>query len=635
MIYNELTWSGPDTTPPAGDVLDSLGRTDTPAILLAAPDWSAIQFVNAGFDHLFGTHLATDDADADHLVDAVHPDHRDRVSTAMTRAANGEEIAVTCRVNPQTEHDTWAHISLTPIETTEDTDPRIVCTALDTTHVHEWGTESSVASAVVDQAKDGVAIFAPDTTVEYVNHRVSTMLSQPVSDLVGMDLDDLASIGAFDDAEIDVVADAITAIVAGDATETKLELHPDHPGTDDVYELRLSPLDIGEDRPRVLGISRNVSIRADYERTAEQVAEAVQGLDAAETKSAVADVTVDIATDILEQPLTTVFLYEADADVLTPVAASDGTDPPAFEPGTGIVGDVYATDTRTVLDDASQDPRTLPYGSTMLRGYTVLPLGDHGVLAFASPTEGTLDSAALKLAEILAANTETALDRVEREQRLRDNEATLRRQNRRLDEFTSIVSHDLRNPVTVATGHAELLADSVGDHHHLEELTAALDRMDDLVEDLLALAKSGEDIDDREWVPLQPAVQTCWSTVATKDATLHCNTTVSVYGNRFRLRQLFENLIGNAIQHGGSDVTVEVGDLEDGFYIADTGPGIPDHIESTLFDPGVSTEPDGTGYGLNIVAAVVDAHDWAIEAVDTEDGARFDITGVDTRPTES
>jgi signal transduction histidine kinase len=105
----------------------------------------------------------------------------------------------------------------------------------------------------------------------------------------------------------------------------------------------------------------------------------------------------------------------------------------------------------------------------------------------------------------------------------------------------------------------------------------------------------------------------------------------TVYADESRLMQLFENLSGNAVEHGGSDVAVTVGNLDDGFYIEDDGCGIPNNEYDDVFTPGYSNSEDGTGFGLSIVKQIVAAHGWEIRLTEgTAGGARFEITGVDS-----
>jgi signal transduction histidine kinase len=85
------------------------------------------------------------------------------------------------------------------------------------------------------------------------------------------------------------------------------------------------------------------------------------------------------------------------------------------------------------------------------------------------------------------------------------------------------------------------------------------------------------------------------------------------------------------VEDAGSDpsVTVTVGDLPDGFFVADDGPGIPAEVRDEAFEAGYSTNPEGTGFGLSIVREVADAHGWDVRLVDAEEGgARFEFRGV-------
>jgi len=215
-------------------------------------------------------------------------------------------------------------------------------------------------------------------------------------------------------------------------------------------------------------------------------------------------------------------------------------------------------------------------------------------------------------------------DITDRKQRERE----LQRKNERLEEFASVVSHDLRNPLSVASGRLELAREEC-DSDHLDSVARAHDRMANLIEDLLALARDGKTTIDTEEVMLADITADCWENVETAGATLHIDTTHTIRADHARLQQLLENLIRNAVEHGGEEVTVRIGDLTDGFFIQDDGPGIPQEARTRVFEAGYTTSDDGTGYGLKIVTEIANAHGWDITATGAEtDGARFEITDV-------
>ena len=153
--------------------------------------------------------------------------------------------------------------------------------------------------------------------------------------------------------------------------------------------------------------------------------------------------------------------------------------------------------------------------------------------------------------------------------------------------------------------------------------------METLIDDLLVLAQSGRQIDELAPVALRTLAIDCWDGVATDEATLETATDRRIRADRNRLRQVLENLFRDAVVHGGSAVTVTIGQLADGFYVEDDGPGIPADDREQIFDAGYSTARDGTGFGLSIVEEIADAHDWSIRVTEGADsGARFEVTGV-------
>ncbi len=154
--------------------------------------------------------------------------------------------------------------------------------------------------------------------------------------------------------------------------------------------------------------------------------------------------------------------------------------------------------------------------------------------------------------------------------------------------------------------------------------------MNTLIEDLLRLAREGERLGETQPVDAGDLIQACWRNVETANSTLVAEFEETIMTDPTRFKQLLENLVRNAVEHGGDGVTVTIGRLEDGFYIADNGPGIDDANIDAIFDVGYTTTPDGTGFGLNIVRRVVDAHDWELSVTESADGgARFEITGVE------
>jgi two-component system OmpR family sensor kinase len=257
-------------------------------------------------------------------------------------------------------------------------------------------------------------------------------------------------------------------------------------------------------------------------------------------------------------------------------------------------------------------------------------------------------------------------DRVERRRRLE-------RQRERLEEFASVVSHDLRNPLSVAVGNVELAAelDDDASTERLERTLDALDRMDGLIGDLLTLAREGKTVKAAEPTDLRTVVERAWGTVGeSADAALVVDGPLpTVRCDANRVRQAFENLFRNAIEHGTPDgdgpldagpddgpaagdrvapgtssshaggepadaltdrgdaaIRVRVGRTDDGFYVADDGSGIDADQREAVFEPGHTTAPGGTGFGLAIVERIAEAHGWTVSATESrEGGARFEF----------
>ncbi|MFW5978200.1 MAG: ATP-binding protein [Halohasta sp.] len=206
----------------------------------------------------------------------------------------------------------------------------------------------------------------------------------------------------------------------------------------------------------------------------------------------------------------------------------------------------------------------------------------------------------------------------------------------RIKQFTSIVSHELRSPIQTARSGIDL-ATAQCDSEYLEEVAEAIDRMDELIDTLLDDFEHGETAVDLEAVDLTAVVEEAWPEGTT--ATLSVESELpTIEAEHTRLRQLFDNLFRNSIQHGGDEITVRIGRIDSAedsgndstaIYVADDGQGIEPDRHEAVFEYGYSGSPDGTGFGLAIVAEIVDGFNWEIDVTESRDGgARFELRNV-------
>ncbi|NHX36498.1 PAS domain S-box protein [Halolamina sp. R1-12] len=493
--------------------------------------------------------------------------------------------------------------------------------------------------AIVENTEDGISIFTADGTIEFVNQRIADISGVPQADWVGEHVSMYTEIGTLTGEEVATIEEGIEAIVRGETDEVSIELTPDVPGDLGVIELRLTPFETATGTDHVIGFSRDVTERKRREQTLRELQHRTEELIRASTRKEIADIAVTTAHDVLGLSLSGVHLADDERTVLEPTAVTDEVrehlgEAPAYErtdperSADAVNWEIFEAGETVVIED-THDADGIPGVKTPSRSGIIQPLGDHGLFITSSPNPHAFDEGDVALIEIFATIVTAVLDRNDREATLRDRTRRLEAQKDRLDQFASIVSHDLRNPLNVAEGRLELAREEY-DSEHLEPVARALDRMDALIDDLLTLSREGETVTDLEPVDLTTIAERCWTNVETTEATLATQVNRAVYADESRLKQVFENLIRNAVEHGDDDVTVIVGELDDGFYIEDDGAGIPESEREEVFDMGYSTNEEGTGFGLSIVEQIVEAHDWEINVTEGSDGgARFEITGVE------
>ncbi|WP_255170560.1 sensor histidine kinase [Natrononativus amylolyticus] len=221
--------------------------------------------------------------------------------------------------------------------------------------------------------------------------------------------------------------------------------------------------------------------------------------------------------------------------------------------------------------------------------------------------------------------------------RAREAEAHKRqlgRQNDRLESLSRMLAHELRNPLSIAQVYLASAVD--GDDRAAGEVETALERIEEMIDILLITARSGDVAIDGETVDLADAAADAWAEVTAEGATLTVDDDRTIRADPVHVHYLLENLFRNAVQHGGDAVSVRLGGLEDGFYVADDGRGIPEADRSDVFEAGYTTDSNGIGLGLTFVAHLAAAYDWDCSVTTSEaGGTRIECRGVETVPIPS
>ncbi|WP_433632321.1 PAS domain S-box protein [Halomicrococcus sp. NG-SE-24] len=187
-------------------------------------------------------------------------------------------------------------------------------------------------------------------------------------------------------------------------------------------------------REVIYAVFRDVTERAERTTALASLRAAAREFISAETRETICQVTVETARDVLGTSLAAVHLFDADEDVLRPIAATDEAHRvfdgvPTFGPDESLAWDVYESGSPAVFGDVGSMTRAYNQ-NTPVDTEVIVPLDDHGVLTVGSLDAATVPDYALDFAQILAANAARALDRAEREGTLASQRAELAELNR-------------------------------------------------------------------------------------------------------------------------------------------------------------------------------------------------------------
>lgn len=603
-------------------LLDTTFEVSPDGILITTDDWEVLSY-NDQFIEMWGLSqdifdtgdskpaldaVLDDIEDADSFVESIewqfeHPDETRREQVSLTDGRVFEQYSAPIRPNEGTHHGfVWFYRDIT-----------------------ELSRLQQAQADAFDRMTD--AVYAVDTDWNF------TFINEQASELVQRDPDDLLGTNIWDEfpeaADSELAEHYYEAMATGEPVTFEFYYEP--LGTE--FEIRVFPSDSG-----LTVYFRDIT---EQRRTESELEQGVETLHALYEISSDTGMSFDekrrelleFGCEFLDLPHG--FITEI-TETRQTIIASVG-DHELLQPGEACPLEqsycrkTIATESgflavRNAGEEGwTEDPAYETFElETYIGGKIVVDGELYGTVCFASdhPRDEEFSELEWTFVELLSRWLSYEFEQLEARTELED-------QNARLEEFAGIVSHDLRNPLSVATGYLEMAMEDE-DTAPLAHVEQAHTRMQELIEDILLLAQEGDVIGDLTDVSLPDICESAWANVETADATLDVETEHQLIADESRLTQLFENLFRNAVEHGGPDVTIRIGDLADGFYVAITGVGIPEQEQSTLFEAGYSTKEGGTGIGLRVVKQIVDAHGWEIHATDgPEGGARFEISGVE------
>jgi signal transduction histidine kinase len=281
--------------------------------------------------------------------------------------------------------------------------------------------------------------------------------------------------------------------------------------------------------------------------------------------------------------------------------------------------------------------RRLSAGGTVDDDTLVVPVNESWLLIQSNPYTPVFGQDEQELVEAFSLQVRLALERSELFEAHLAARTEAERSSQELEAMLLGLSHDLRSPAIAISGFASLLGqtdDPDARAEMIERIQSSTAYLNDLVDALLELSRIGRAQADVEPVDLTAVAELVGQRVGAN----HPQVTVWVEGplpvvliNPARAEQLLDNLVGNAVKHGGrEDLTVTIssrpvpGGIE--LTVADDGRGIPPEdrdLVFALFQRGTSAGGRGSGLGLGMVRRIAEASGGSVRLADSDLGAAF------------
>ena len=638
---------------------------------LFSGDWSELLFVNSAYEDIWGRDIDAAEEDPTDFLQGVHPDDRELVVNVMERLSAGESTETEYRVNESEDFERWVWVRGSPIFDDDGNVIRVAGFARDITELkrrqQDLADTRKRLETLYETAPDAIIAADADTgKLVEANAAAEDLFGRPREELLSMRQPELHPAGereAYGDLfESHVEQEGVSTFSQFEDGSWMYAVRAD--GEQVPIEISARTTELG-DRKVVYGILRDISDRKETQERFEALNRMAISLSAAESEAEACQVATQAAASALGKPYSVLWTATDDETLTVEEATGVGTAFVDADEATlthergAVIWDAFEAGETEVIDEISPDE--LGTADIPIESVLLVPIGTHGILTVGADQPAAFDDVDEYLATLLAKHIANVLDRIEYEQALEEYQEELERSNENLQQFAYIASHDLQEPLRMVSSYVDLLAAEYGDEldeegeEYVDFAVDGANRMREMINALLDYSRVETKANEFETVDVDDLLAETLKGldlfVEEHGATVHTESMPTVVADRNQLGQVFQNLIKNAIEHGGADddgapdgpvvaVTAEETSEAYRFAVSDDGDGIPTDKQDDIFDIFDSGRDGGTGIGLAVCERIVTRHDGTI-TVDSaaDEGATFtftipkqdSMTGVDTQ----
>jgi len=476
---------------------------------------------------------------------------------------------------------------------------------------------------LLDSSLDSVVLLS-DTKILYANSNMAKLLCyDSASELIGQDI----SITLADE-EKELVRQRTTSRQRGEPQPDRYELKLLRKDGKIVEAETVVSLIEYKNKPAVLALSRDVTERNRYERQVMALHRHAAALAQAGSYDEICKATLDAIESVIGFHLLAFMVVREEGLISIGNRGSPPLDRVLPLDGPGVTVKAAREQRSILVKDTRLEPDFVWGPTDSLSELTVPIVVDGqtvGVINMESIELNAFNEMDQKLLETLVMHVSTTIINLRSQEKIKRNIEELERSNRDLDDYTYVVSHDLKAPLRTIKSFSSFLLEDLGDRldetekDYLNRIDAAATNMDRLIEDLLLLSRVGRKFTNVEPVDLNVLLEEIRNdqvaVIDEKKAELIVDDLPTIEVQRIWMKQLFANLVNNGLKFNKSPspkvVVSSVTDDENYlFSVKDNGIGIDGKYHSQIFKIferlNSTEEYKGTGAGLAISKKIVE-----------------------------